>query len=61
MKPGDFLIGLRDFFAVLIPNAVLTFLVASFQRWAEPYRAGGSHSLPLSRISGTLRRPSPTP
>jgi hypothetical protein len=30
MKPGDFLIGLRDFFAVLIPGAVLTFLIASF-------------------------------
>jgi hypothetical protein len=34
MKPGDFLIGLRDFFAVLIPGAVLTFLIASFARVA---------------------------
>ncbi len=29
MKPGDFLIGLKDFFAVLIPGAVLAFLIAS--------------------------------
>lgn len=36
MKPGDFLIGLKDFFAVLIPGAVLTFLIASSAEAAGP-------------------------
>lgn|GEM_PF-2245942 len=35
MKPGDFLIGLKDFFAVLIPGAVLAFLIAASAKGVE--------------------------
>lgn len=48
-KPGDFLVGVVDHFAVLLPNAAATFLLGTVSRDPYTFRTDLGISLTISR------------